>query len=263
VLTALIRETRDDDPDLRKVARLVSEDVGLAATVLKTVNSPFYGLRRPAGSVQQALAMLGLVATTQLVTGLLLRQAFPAGNDPAMERYWEHSARIAALSALNAATLRTSDRDVTHTFGLFRDCGMPPMLARYKAQYEDVMRGVSGIEAETERFGTHHGRIGYLLAKSWLLPEEVCLAVRHHENPDVLRGAIAAAGPGCRNLIAAAVLAEHLHAAASGRRAVEAPDEHAALAMRQLGVDRGGLIELLEIAESETVPGAPHKAGIA
>ncbi len=251
VPTALIRETRADDPDLNRVARLVSEDAGLAATVLKTVNSPFYGLRRPAASVREALAILGLLATTQLVMGLLLRQAFPAAGHAGMERFWERSGRIAALSALAAAALRTSDRDVTHTFGLFRDCGMPPMLARYGARYEDVMLGTADIEAETGRFGTHHGRIGYLLAKSWLLPEDVCLAIRHHENPDALRGTISAATPASRNLIAAAVLAEHLRGAAAGRCEIEPPDAHTSLAMRQLGVDRGGLGELLEIAQSE------------
>lgn len=47
-------------PDLKKVSTIITRDVGLAAAVLKTVNSPFYGLARKIDSIQRATPLLGL-----------------------------------------------------------------------------------------------------------------------------------------------------------------------------------------------------------
>ena len=61
-LTSVVREMRRDEPDLRKLSDLLGSDVALSATMLKTVNSPFYGLKTKAGTIQQALSILGLGA---------------------------------------------------------------------------------------------------------------------------------------------------------------------------------------------------------
>ena len=39
------------DPDLNSIANLISRDVGLTGTILKVVNSPFYGLTNKITSV--------------------------------------------------------------------------------------------------------------------------------------------------------------------------------------------------------------------
>ncbi len=84
-LTKLLREMRDDEPDFVKIAKLISTDVSLAGAMLKTVNSSFYGLRTKVGSVHQALNVIGLRNAGQLVTGLLLRDAFPSGATDRMQ----------------------------------------------------------------------------------------------------------------------------------------------------------------------------------
>ena len=74
ILTSLLREMREDEPDFKKIGRLIGSDVSLAAAMLKTVNSAFYGRKTKATSVQQALAMLGMRTVGTVVTGLLLRR---------------------------------------------------------------------------------------------------------------------------------------------------------------------------------------------
>ncbi|MCX7153623.1 MAG: HDOD domain-containing protein [Proteobacteria bacterium] len=60
ILTRLLRDMREDEPDFAAIGKMLSSDMSLAASMLKTVNSPFYGLGRKATSIQQALALLGL-----------------------------------------------------------------------------------------------------------------------------------------------------------------------------------------------------------
>jgi len=86
VLAKLLKEVRQEEPDYKKASKLISADMVLAVAVLKTVNAPFVGLRTQATSVNQALQLMGLRNTLEIGTGLLLRQAFPVGDNP-----WRHS----------------------------------------------------------------------------------------------------------------------------------------------------------------------------
>jgi HD-like signal output (HDOD) protein len=187
ILTKLMQEMRNDEPDFAKLGKLIGGDVSLAAAMLKTVNSPFYGLRSKATSVLQAIALLGLRNVAELVTGLLLRQAFPGGTSDQMDEFWEYSAAIARVNALLARQFKHIDRDGAHTFALFRDCGMLAMMQKFKG-YKPVFAGSAANDdarataRDDKLYGVNHARVGYQMAKTWLLPDETCQAVlRHHD----------------------------------------------------------------------------------
>lgn len=193
ILTGLVAEMRSEDPDFPKIAKLIGTDVALAATMLKTVNSPFYGLPQKISSIQQALALLGLRNVSHLVTRLLLQQAFPVGDGEAMERYWESSSSIAVILAWLARKTKKLDRDDAYTYGLFRDCGIPVMMMNFTdhpeildAAYNDPARVLS--EIENEQLGIDHAGVGAELAESWHLSAATCAAIRHHHDYAVLGG---------------------------------------------------------------------------
>lgn len=185
ILTRFDQEFQALQPDLRKLAALVSSDIGLSAIVLKTVNSPFYGLARKVTSVEQALAVLGLRSCANLVSGLLLRRAFPAGSNSTLERFWDRTTRIAGLAAATAARLKGVNRQEAHTFVLFRDCGMLVMLRRFP-EYVGIMEaaaqtpGAQLVRGEDTRFRFNHARVACALARSWSLAEPLCRAILYH-----------------------------------------------------------------------------------
>lgn len=213
ILTKVMQEMRGDDPDFRKIGSLIGGDASLSAAMLKTVNSPFYGLRSKATSVRQAVSLLGLRNVVHVVTGLLLRNAFPACDGELLEDYWESSSTIARINAVLARKFKGLDRDEAYTFALFRDCGMLAMMDAYKdyvpvfagAETEDG-RGVTSIE--NERHQMDHARIGYNLAKIWLLPEEICQAVLWHHDYAVLLGGQAGVPAAASRHIALALASE-------------------------------------------------------
>ncbi len=213
ILTKLMREMRDDEPDFAKISKLISSDASLAAAMLQTVNSPFYGLRAQATSVQQATALLGLRSVAQLVTGLLLRSTFSNGNSDLMDEYWESSSGIANISAVLARQFKGFDRDEAYTFALFRDCGMLAMMDGYK-DYKPVFPGVEpkdGVDVTTLENELHkmdHARVGYNLAKLWLLPEGICQSVLWHHDFSVLRAGQAGVTLKSAKYIALALMAE-------------------------------------------------------
>lgn len=220
-LTRLLRETRSDLPDFRRVGQLISGDVALASAVLKVANSPFYGLRTKASSVQQALALLGLNSVTQLVTGLLLRQAFSGVSSPGMERYWKMSMATSLISAMICRETGRGDVGVACTFGLFRDCGMPVMLQKFPV-YADIFNGkalASGDlvqEIEDERYPTNHARVGAQLARSWHLSESLCFAILHHHDLLYANELLEQAEADAIKLVATGLVAEQLYSLATG-----------------------------------------------
>lgn len=228
ILTKLLRETRDDEPDFRRVGQLVGGDVALASAVLKVTNSPFYGLRTKASSVQQALALLGLYSVTQLVTGLLLRQSFSGSAGPEMEQYWKASMATSLICALLCRETANGDCGVACTFGLFRDCGMPVMLQKFPI-YADIFdgsalsQGEPVLEVENERYATNHASVGAQMARNWCLPESQCYAILHHHDALHSDEVLAQGDAAAIALIAMGIVAEQLYCKATDAVSVEWP----------------------------------------
>lgn len=208
ILTAILEERGKDEPDLRHIAQLIANDVALSAAVLKSVNSPLYGLRRQVGSIDQAVSMLGLKNISALVMGLSLRGSSPAGLD----RFWDSTSRTALLASHLAHVLGSTSREEAHMFGLFRDCGIPLLIQRFPNYKEtlalaNASRDKDFTAVEDERHQTNHAVVGSLLAKNWKLPEHFHDAILSHHDPQVYQSDLPIPS---LNLIATVHLAEHI-----------------------------------------------------
>ncbi len=217
ILDLLAQELRLEMPDFRRIEQCVSRDVALAAGLVKTANSPFFGYRLRARNVLQALNMLGCRAASKALAGIALRNAFP--NSPSMERFWDSSARIAEYSGLLCHLLGATpgvQADDAYTYGLFRDCGVPVLLRKFPGYRETLGRANADsqrrfTEVEEDDLPTNHAIVGCMLAQSWSLPEEICLAIRQHHDFLLLRSGADCLPAASRRLIALTQLAEHIH----------------------------------------------------
>jgi HD-like signal output (HDOD) protein len=191
ILASMGRELAREHPDVQRIAAEASKDVSSSATLLKTVNSAWYGLANKARSVHQAIAYLGLERTSLLMAGLLLRNVFPSTRRQAMASFWEASTQLSLTLAFYANVLGRTDRDEMHTFGLFRDAGSAVLIQRFEdydpaAIVADGHFGPSLTELEQARYGTDHAVIGAVLARDWALPDTMCDAILWHHADFVL-----------------------------------------------------------------------------
>ena len=98
ILQSIEREMRKDEPDFSTLEIVIGLDVGVAASLLKIANSPFFGISSAhVNTVKDALQILGLKVVGTAIAGLALRKAF--ANVPNLERFWDGSACIAQISA--------------------------------------------------------------------------------------------------------------------------------------------------------------------
>lgn len=213
VVLAVMDEKSKEEPDLMVIGDAISRDVGVAAALLKTVNSPLFGLRGPVRSIPHAVSLLGLRQVSTLVNILALKTTL---NTQGIERFWDQSARIATLSAWLAGKLG-HDRDNAHLFGLFRDAGIPLLMRRFK-DYKDTLRLANQPDSpgftvvEDARHGVNHAVVGAIVARNWLLPEHLREAIARHHDPDLF---FSQTDSNIKNLVALSHLAGQIESRAT------------------------------------------------
>lgn len=259
ILEQINREARAGDPDFNHLADLIQCDVALAAGLIKTANSPFFGYRHKTRNVRGALLMLGLKSSANAVAGLILKRVFPP--PPELVRFWGASQRTGELSAWLAGRLGVRfgvKPEDAYTFGLFRDCGIPVLMRRFEGYAKTLARANttlerSFVEVEEEDLPTNHAVVGGLMAQSWWLPEEVCLAIRRHHDLALFQDQdqdnhSPAMGATCRH-VALAQLAEKLHQDTSGLSKTREWEKMGAYSLNLLGLTEEDLPELDREAE--------------
>lgn len=218
ILMSIEQEMRKEAPDFILLSKQIASDVALAAGLIKTANSPFFEFGKRVRTVNEALLVLGLKTVTRTIAALALQKIFP--HVPNLERFWDTSAKTARTAAWLAdkceklpGGMRPSD---AYTFTLFRDCGIPVLLIPFP-EYKAVLREANAAtetcftEIEEQQLGINHATVGAELAEDWLLPPEICTAIRHHHSLVHLTGtADTPLSEAARGLIAIAQTAEQL-----------------------------------------------------
>ena len=255
ILERVSVEMRKEDPNLRYLGDMVSADVSLAAGLLKTANSSYFGFRTRARTVTQALVMLGLDATSRAIAGLTLRKVFLAV--PTMERFWDASARVARVSGWLVGRIGVRDGvrpDDAYTFGLFRDCGIPILMRKFP-QYAAILKEADAdadrvfTEVEQVRCPTNHAVVGSLMAQNWWLPDETSQAIRCHHDPAILAAGPLGIPPASARMVALAQLAEFLVQRIGGQCATREWDKLGNQCRKLLEIDVDGAETLLSEAE--------------
>lgn len=212
ILEDVDAELRKEDPDSQRVMNLISQDVSITAAVLKLVNSPFYGLRRKAEHLQDAVSFLGLSNISTLVTSIVLSRVLPT-DGPVLARFWDVSAKRSFAMRLLARRIKGMDPNVAHTFGLFCDIGIPLLIKKHPS-YIETLKEANGsanqsfTAIEQARHKTDHALVGAVMARSWGIAQSTAVAIRLHHDYDAIRHEDVS--PESANLIALGLIAERI-----------------------------------------------------
>jgi putative nucleotidyltransferase with HDIG domain len=181
-----------DDPncDLGTLARIIQSDGGLTARLLKTVNSPLYGLPRRVDRVSYALTLMGKQALRDLVLATGVLRSF-TGISPRlvdMATFWHHGIYCALIARRLAKRCRILHEERLLVAGMLHDIGqlvlyqMQPALAAEALELADNTD--DGLyRAEREVFGYTHADVGGQLLEAWRLPDSLKAAARYHHEP--------------------------------------------------------------------------------
>jgi HD-like signal output (HDOD) protein len=87
ILTQIQMLMSDVEPDINKIATLISSDVGLSSSTLKIINCPIYGMDRRVSEIKLAVMLLGLKTIEGLITSLCLKESFKGKSSISLERF--------------------------------------------------------------------------------------------------------------------------------------------------------------------------------
>lgn len=218
-LTSIMREAKRPTAEISKIAQMISQDAGIVGPLLKLANSPFIGLRSKVTSVLQAVNVLGLQNTLNLVQNIALRQNLGGGSQ-SFEKFWERSSLTATVAQKIAAKFPNIPKDDAYIAALFHDSGIPVLMMKFPDYRDAVMtlckQGKPICEVENEIFSTSHAVVGNMLTRSWMLPAQVCKAILYHHDQNIFSSGAENTGDDVLDLIgiihmAECVTDEHLH----------------------------------------------------
>ena len=175
------------NPDLDQIAKLIRRDVGLTGTMLKVVNSPFYGLTNKITSVSQAVSLIGLDSVINIINGVSIKSEMSDETITYMNRFWDTANDIAMIATNVAQQVGYQKPDLAYLLGLFHNAGVPLLMNRFEHYLDVVEKSYQDsperiIDVENTLLKTNHAVVGYYIAKSWNLPKILCDAIAEHHN---------------------------------------------------------------------------------
>lgn len=162
----------DERAGAPEVTRIIQADPAVAARVLQAANSALYRGERTVDSLNQAVVRLGLRNVRELVTAVTMREVFKSKNtllNQRMLELWQHSALVAATSAVLARRLSGFDSDRALLAGLIHDIGVVPMLA-HASDYPGLAGNPGALE---QAIAAHRGDLGAMILRRWNFSDEM------------------------------------------------------------------------------------------
>jgi len=189
LLLELLTLMAEANPDINAISRAISKDIAVSAAILKTINSPLYGLGRTITDIKMSVNYIGIFGVVMLVTGSLLKKSFdPKSCSINLEDFWQFTSDIANAAMLLGQRYKPDiANDRFFSLGLFHACGVPVMAMKYN-DYQQLLDNalttpeIALTEAEEQHYGVNHATISYYVASSWRLPKDVCQIILQHRD---------------------------------------------------------------------------------
>lgn len=187
VAVKLNRLLEDPDVTVEAVSGLIEKDQALSLSLLRLVNSSFFGLQAQVASVRRAVVLLGFNQVRNAVVAVSILVAIGREGAEA-ERLWRHGAAVAATCQCLAGKIAPQKKEDAFTAGLLHDIGKL-ILWRYfpRRQHElwvqAAAEGVPQHRLEERCGGAGHAAVGAYLARTWRLPRRLEDAIGHHHQP--------------------------------------------------------------------------------
>lgn len=192
VANQLLAVVDNPDSSMEDIANVIQYDPAITASVLKTCNSAFFGLKNPAESIKDAVNMLG---TDQIIELVLLKSGAKAlsgsqkGYGMESGDMWRYSVSSAVIAKQVAAKFSLKNKNTIFTAALVKDIGKTILENHVSDASKKIKnlvenKGFSFGEAEKKVLGIDHAELGALIGKMWKFSPRMIKIIRHHHLAD-------------------------------------------------------------------------------
>lgn len=185
-LSKIIEDPRSSVKD---IVRIISEDQGLTARILKLANSPLYGLQE-VESISRAVTMIGTRELHDLALAVSTMDSFPGIPKELLDmtKYWQHSIACGVIARNLAIYLRKLSTEQYFVAGMLHDLGQLVICALAPETVKKILEDCKTHNrsyplAERQRLGFDHAELGAALLDSWNIPQKIVEPVACHHTP--------------------------------------------------------------------------------
>lgn len=172
------------------IARIIIEDQGLSARILRLANSPMFGYYSKVDSITKAVTIIGTQQLRDLALASSVMDVFKGIPEDLinMTDFWRHSIACGIVARTFATYLRENNVERFFVAGILHDVGqlilcttVPDTAARIMKQSRE--REQLYFQTEREELGFDHADLGGALLKAWKIPPNIYEPVAFHHNP--------------------------------------------------------------------------------
>jgi len=191
VLNELLGILNRQDVTAGQVAALIERDTVLSGSVLRCVNSAYYGLPSQVSSIRHAVTLLGFGSVRNLAMVFSMRRMVSKKQPPAAlyAAYSQHALAVAIMTQFLAHYTQSAETEAAFAAGLFHDIGHLLIMTTVPDAIPQVDSGLESagydIEVcEQNVLGITHAELATTILTEWKLPVSILEAARQHHQPD-------------------------------------------------------------------------------
>ena len=194
VFHKILELTEGDDYSRDDLIRCVSLDQAIAAKVLQTINSAYFGMGQRVTSLEVAVGLLGdkqvrdlaIMCTTSGLMGVPIR-----GYGIQANQFWLHSITTAFGARLIADRCSSWHREEAFAAGLLLDIGKVVLDRIVEEPDKETLQKIAEEilpehhTKEMDLYGFDHCAIGFFLARKWNFSKELTESIAFHHYSDL------------------------------------------------------------------------------
>ena len=181
----------DPNSSASDLTDVIINDPSLTSSLLKVVNSAFYGLAQKVGTVKQAVMLLGTGEVITLAFGISTAKLFEPAQLKGIyspKALWRHSMSTGLIAENICKRFPEYRKLGVFTAGLLHDFGKILLVEKFPELYGQVhiearKYDLPLYDIEEEKFGINHAIIGEVLSSNWKLPEALVQGIAFHHQP--------------------------------------------------------------------------------
>ncbi|QSV45930.1 HDOD domain-containing protein [Geobacter benzoatilyticus] len=187
-LTETINHPRSSVAD---IARIITEDQGLTARILRLANSPMFGYHSQVDSINKAVTIIGTQQLRDLALAASVMGIFSGIPEEliTMASFWKHSIACGIIARTIATWRRELNVERFFVAGMLHDVGQLVMCTSIPDTVREMLmesseRQILHVFTEQDRLGFDHATVGGALLRKWKIPANIAEPVNCHHNPD-------------------------------------------------------------------------------
>lgn len=173
----------------KDIAGIVSKDPSLSATLLRIINSAYYGFSKPVESLAYAAMALGSSQVCSLALGITVINHFKGMPEGLinMESFWRHSIACGITARTLATHIKSVNGERVFIGGLLHDIGRLIYFNTYPDESAACVAQAAKLklmlyQVEPRFFSMDHAEFGGLLAEKWQFSKEISRLIQHHHD---------------------------------------------------------------------------------